>query len=71
MKKLIEEIIDKKLKKVIHIKRYYYDNSKPNPIIIELIEKTGDKEKIISEMRITLENAPEKIKEIVSNLMSE
>ena len=41
------------------------------PIIIEQIEKTGDKEKIISEMRIPLENAPEEIREVIDNMMME
>lgn len=68
MKKLIEEIIEKKSRKITHLKRYYYDPSKDNPVIIEQIKKTGDKEKVISEMRVPLENAPEKIQEIVETL---
>ena len=71
MKKFIEEITDKKSKNIILIKRFFYDSSKDNPIIIEQIEKAGEDEKKISEMRIPLENAPEKIKEIVTNLMRE
>ena len=71
MKKLIEEIIDKKLRKTIHLKRFYYDPSKDNPVIIEQVKKSGDKEKIISEMRIPLDNAPERIQEIVENMMAE
>lgn len=71
MKKFIEEITNKKSKDTIDIKRYYYDPSKSNPIIIEQAEKTGGEERKISEMRIPLENAPEKIKEIVNNLMRE
>jgi len=71
MKKFIEELTDKKSKNVLYIKRYYFDSSKNNPIIIEQVEKAGDKEKIISEMRIPLENAPERIREIAYNMMSE
>ena len=71
MKKIIEEIIDKKTRKVIYLRRFYYDSSKDNPIIIEQVEKIGDKEKIISEMRIPLENAPKRVREIVDNMMME
>ena len=71
MKKFIEEVAEKKTKKIMNIKRYYYDYSQSNPIIIEQLEKTGGVEKKISEMRIPLENAPDRIKEIVDSLMNE
>lgn len=67
----LDIVLDKKSRKNKHLKRFYYDSSKNNPIIIEQIVKVGDMEKIISEMRIPLENAPERIREIVNNLMAE
>ena len=72
MKQIHEEIDkDKKCKDKAHIKRYYYDSKKTDKIVIEQIEKYGKEEKKISEMRIPLENATEKIKEIVFKLIGE
>ena len=67
MKQILEETNEnEKSKGKVNIKRYYYDSKKTDSIVIEQIEKYGKEERKISEMRIPLENAPDKIKNLVN-----
>ncbi len=64
MKKLHEEIEEHASIKTL--KRYYLDGDE---VFIELYNVNGDEEKLISTMKIPWENAPEKIKAIVVNIL--
>ena len=67
MKQILEEINENEDSKgKVTIKRYYYDSKKTDSIVIEQIERFGKEEKKISEMRIPLENASDKIKNLIN-----
>ena len=67
MKQILEEINENEESKgKVNIKRYYYDSKKTDSIVIEQIERFGKEERKISEMRIPLENAPDKIKNLIN-----
>ncbi len=61
MKQILEETDDNGF-----TKRYYYDSKKTDSVIIIQLKISGKVEKMISEMRIPLEYAPDKIKDLVN-----
>jgi hypothetical protein len=65
MKQILEEINEESNGKV-NVKRYYYDSKTTDSIVIEQIERFGKEEKKVSEMRIPLKNAPDKIKDLIN-----
>ncbi len=65
MKKLLKELQTKNDSDKTDIKRYFYDLLKPNHVIIEQVRRTNGTEEIISEFRISLENAPIEIQDMV------
>ncbi len=67
MKQIFKEIIKNvKFKDKINIKRYYYDTRISTRVVIVQTEKIGFREKKISEMRIPLVSATDKVKNLVS-----
>lgn len=67
MKKLLQETQTTEESGTVQIKRYWYDTLKPNHVVIEQVQKTGEIEKKISELIISLENAPAEVQKLVSD----